>query len=162
MKSIGKLILALVLMVPAAAFAATPRLTAVSPSGGHNGDQITASGDNLSAESVERLYLTNGRKDYRVSIKEQSAGSIRFSIPARIRPGYYNLMLQTAGAGAALLEQPISCQVLAEGEELIEPAEEELEIIEQEVSEEEEKAAEKRFKEMEKEAKKKKKKKKKG
>ncbi len=154
-----KLILALLLTVPAA-FAATPRMTGVSPSGGHNGDEITASGQNLSAESVDKLFLTDGQKDYRVGIKEQTADSIKFSIPKRLKPGYYNLMMQTTGASPALLEQPISCQVLAEDEELIEAVEQELEVIEQEVTEEDEKAAAKKLKEMEKEAKRNKKKKK--
>lgn len=156
-----KLVLALILVVPAA-FAATPRLTGVSPSGGHNGDEIVTSGTSLGSKTVSRLFLTDGRKDYRVSIKEQSADSIRFSIPARIKPGYYRLMLQTSGAAASLLEQPISCQVLAEGEELAESMETELEVIEQEVSEEDEKAAAKKLKEMEREERRKKKKKKKG
>lgn len=154
-----KLILALLLTVPAA-FAATPRMTEVSPSGGHNGDEITANGQNLGSETVAKLFLTNGGKDYRVSIREQTDDSIKFAIPTRLKPGYYNLMMQTAGASSALLEQPISCQVLAEGEELIEAVEEELEIIEQEVTEEDEKAAAEKMKEMQKEAKRKKKKKK--
>ncbi len=154
-----KLILALVLTVPAA-WAATPRMTGVSPSGGHNGDEITASGQNLDSTTVTKLFLTDGRKDYRVTMKEQTADSIKFAIPARLKPGYYNLMMQTAGSDPALLEQPISCQVLAEGEELIEAVEQELEVIEQEVTEEDEKAAAKKLKEMEKEAKRKKKKKK--
>ena len=156
----SKLILALLLTVPAA-FAATPRMTGVSPSGGHIGDEITANGQNLDSGTVTKLFLTNGRKDYLVSIKEQTADSIRFAIPKRLKPGYYNLMMQTGGASPALLEQPISCQVLAEGEELIEAVEQELEVIEQEVSEEDEKAAAKKLKEMEKEAKRNKKKKKK-
>ena len=160
MRHVIKLGLALLLVVPAV-FAATPRLTDVSPSGGHNGDEIVTNGTSLDSKTVSKLFLTDGRKDYRVSIKEQSADSIRFSIPARIKPGYYRLMLQTSGAGAALLEQPISCQVLAEGEELIEVIEPELEVIEQEVSDADEKAAAKKLKEMEKEARKKKKKKKK-
>ncbi len=160
MRHSSKLILALLLTVPAV-WAATPRMTGVSPSGGHNGDEITANGQNLGSGTVTKLFLTDGRKDYRVTMKEQTADSIKFSIPKKLKPGYYNLMMQTGGSSPALLEQPISCQVLAEGEELIEAVEQELEVIEQEVTEDEEKAAAKKLKEMEKEARRNKKKKKK-
>ena len=153
----SKLVLALLLTVPSV-WAATPRLTGVSPSGGHIGDEITANGQNLGSDTVSKFFLTNGRKDYRASIKKQTGESITFTIPSKLKPGYYNLVMQTAGSSPALLEQPISCQVLAEGEELIEAVEQELEIIEQEVSEEDEEAAAKKLKEMEREAKRKKKK----
>lgn len=119
----------ILLLAVSGVFAATPRLTGVSPYGGHTGDEITAHGQNLDSDNVAIVFLTDGRKDYRVSVKEQSGESIRFTIPSRIKPGYYNLMVQTTGASPALLEQPISCQVLAEGEELIEEVEPELEII---------------------------------
>ena len=125
----------ILLLAVSGVFAAAPRLTGVSPYGGHTGDEITAHGEDLDSDSVAIVFLTDGRKDYRVSVKEQSGDSIQFTIPLRIKPGYYNLMLQTTGASPALLEQPISCQVLAEGEELIEEMAPELEIIEQETEE---------------------------
>ena len=107
-------------------------MTSVKPSGGHAGDKLVVNGENLGSDSVTHLFLTDGTKDHRVEMEEQNAESILFAVPAKVKPGYYRLMVQTAGRTPTLLEQPISCQVLAEGEELIEEEEVELEIIEQE------------------------------
>ena len=131
MKQSCRLLLALVL-TSLFAWAAAPRLTSVKPSGGHAGDMLVVSGQNLGPDSVTRLFLTDGTNDHRVKMEEQKAESILFAVPAKVKPGYYRLMVQTAGRTPALLEQPISCQVLAEDEELIEEEEFELEIIEQE------------------------------
>lgn len=136
----------ILLLAVSGVFAATPRLTGVSPYGGHTGDEITAHGQNLDSDNVAIVFLTDGQKDYRVSVKEQTGEDIRFTIPSRIKPGYYNLMIQTAGDSPALLEQPIACQVLAEGEELIEEVEPELEIIQLEEEEDQKKKKRKRNK----------------
>ena len=131
MKQSCRLILAL-LLASVFAWAASPRVTGVKPSGGHVGDKLVASGENLGSDSITRLYLTDGTNDHRVEMEEQKAESILFAVPAKVKPGYYRLMVQTASSPPALLEQPVSCQVLAEGEELIEEEEVVLEIIEQE------------------------------
>ncbi len=131
MKQSRRLLLALIL-TSFFAWAAAPRLTSVNPSGGHAGDMLVISGQNLGSDSVTRLFLTDGTNDHRVKMEEQKAESILFAVPAKVKPGYYRLMVQTAGRTPALLEQPISCQVLAEGEELIEDEDTVLEIIEQE------------------------------
>jgi len=131
MKQSRRLLLALVL-TSFFAWAAAPRLTSVKPSGGHAGDMLVVSGQNLGPDSVTRLFLTDGTNDHRAKMEEQKAESILFAVPDKVKPGYYRLMVQTAGKTPTLLEQPISCQVLAEDEELIEEEETELEIIEQE------------------------------
>ena len=131
MKQSCRLFLALIL-TSLFTWAAAPRLTSVKPSGGHTGDMLVVSGQNLGEDSVSRLFLTDGTNDHRVKMEEQKAESILFAVPAKVKPGYYRLMVQTTGTPPALLEQPISCQVLAEDEELIEEEEAVLEIIEQE------------------------------
>ena len=131
MKQSCRLLVALVL-TSFFAWAAAPRLTSVKPSGGHAGDMLVVSGQNLGPDSVTRLFLTDGTNDHRVKMEEQKAESILFAVPDKVKPGYYRLMVQTAGKTPTLLEQPISCQVLAEDEELIEEEETELEIVEQE------------------------------
>ena len=131
MKQSARLLVALVL-TSLFAWAASPRVTGVKPSGGHTGDKLVAAGENLGADSVTRFFLTDGTNDHRVVMEEQTAGSILFAIPAKVEPGYYRLMVQTAGPTPALLEQPVSCQVLAADEELLEEEESELEVIEPE------------------------------
>ena len=131
MKRSGRLLGALIL-TSLFAWAASPRVTGVKPSGGHTGDKLVAAGENLGADSVTRLFLTDGTNDHRVVMEEQKAGSILFAVPDKVEPGYYRLMVQTAGETPALLEQPVSCQVLAADEELPEEEESKLEVIEQE------------------------------
>jgi len=131
MQQSSRLLLA-VILTSFFAWAAAPRVTGVKPSGGHTGDKLLVIGQNLGSDSVTRLFLTDGTNDHRVTMEEQKAESILFAVPAKVKAGYYRLMVQTAGPTPTLLEQPVSCQVLAEGEELLEEEEVELEIIEQE------------------------------
>jgi hypothetical protein len=131
MKQSARLLVALIL-TSLFTWAASPRVTGVKPSGGHTGDKLVVAGENLGADSVTRFFLTDGTNDHRVVMEEQKAGSILFAIPEKVEPGYYRLMLQTAGPTPALLEQPVSCQVLAADEELPEEEESELEIVEPE------------------------------
>lgn len=90
------------------AFAAAPMLSSVEPDSGRPGDEAVAKGENLDKVTVVKVFLTDGTNDHPVEIKEQSAEMIRFTIPANIKPGRYNLMFQTA---TALLEQPYAYTV---------------------------------------------------
>ena len=131
MKQSGRLLGALIL-TSLFAWAASPRVTGVKPSGGHTGDKLVVIGENLGSDSVTRLFLTDGTNDHRVVMEDQKAESIMFAVPEKVEPGYYRVMVQTAGETPALLEQPVSCQVLAADEELLEEEEVELEVVEQE------------------------------
>ncbi len=124
--------------------AAAPRLISVKPNAGKPGDELVISGQNLGSSNVTKLFLTAGGKDHAVKIKEQTSDSIRFTIPAKVEVGSYNLMIQTGGATPTLLEQPVRCTV--ENEEMARKrAEEEAAFqkqLEQEAQTEEEKQSE--------------------
>ena len=90
------------------ALAAAPMLSSVEPDSGKPGDEAVVKGENLDKANVVKLFLTDGTNDHPVEIKEQTADTIRFTIPANIKPGRYNLMFQTA---TALLEQPFAYTV---------------------------------------------------
>jgi IPT/TIG domain len=94
-----------------AAAAQIPHLQTVEPPGGKSGDVIVVSGENLDKDRVAKLFLTIGETDTEVEIKEQTAESIRFAIPAGIKPGHYNLTVQTAGEKPTIMVQPILCEV---------------------------------------------------
>ena len=145
MKVVGRTLF-LTLLCAVLALGAVPRLTSVEPGGGPPGAELVAIGQNLDAKTVVKLFLTTGTKDHRVKIEEQGAESIRFTIPAKVPPGQYRLMLQTGGASPALLEQPISCKVLAEGEQFEAEGEQELEVIDLQAEQEAEEAKKKKKK----------------
>ena len=93
------------------AFAAIPRLVSVEPSAAKPGDEVTVSGRSLDAANVTKLFLTAGGNDIEVEIREQTAESIRFAIPADAPLGSYNLMVQTGGDKPTLMEQPVRLEV---------------------------------------------------
>jgi len=87
------------------AFDAVPRCTSVDPDTGKKGDLITAKGENLGKTGIAELYLTNGTKDTKVDISDQSDVEVKFKIP-EIPAGRYRLLILTANR-ASLVEQPV-------------------------------------------------------
>jgi IPT/TIG domain len=87
------------------AFDAVPRCTSVDPDTGKKGDLITAKGENLGKTGIAELYLTNGTKDTKVDISDQSDVELKFKIP-EIPAGRYRLLILTANR-ASLVEQPV-------------------------------------------------------
>jgi hypothetical protein len=87
------------------AFDAVPRCTSVDPDIGKKGDLITAKGENLGKTGIAELYLTNGTKDTKVDISDQSDVELKFKIP-EIPAGRYRLLILTANR-ASLVEQPV-------------------------------------------------------
>jgi len=87
------------------AFQATPRCTAVDPDSGKKGDTITAKGENLGKSSIAEIYLTDGQKDTKVTISDESDTEVKFTVP-EIKAGRYHLLVLTANK-ASLIEQPV-------------------------------------------------------
>jgi hypothetical protein len=99
-------------VLPATANAqAFPRIVSVTPDTGQAGDQLTAEGENLDQGKIGDLYLTDGQKDYKTEIVEQTATSIRFTIPSTIGAGRFNLMVLTKEEQPRLIEQPVKVEV---------------------------------------------------
>ena len=88
------------------------RVTSVEPQLAQPGDAAVAKGESIGAGQVVKLFLTTGANDIEVEISEQNAESIGFSIPEDIELGMYRLMIQTGGAAPALMEQPVTVEVL--------------------------------------------------
>ncbi len=105
------LLITVVLQTPAAGQASFPRLSSVEPDTGKAGDVLVVSGQNLERSNVKELYLTDGQKDWKTEIVEQSDSSITFKIPADAIAGRFNLMVLTTGAEPRLLEQPVKVNV---------------------------------------------------
>ena len=109
---INSLRILLSLVFAAALFGASPRVESVEPDSGQVGAELVAKGEALDARQVSAFYLTDGEHDHKAEIKEQTSESIRFVIPAKVPPGRYALMLETRGANASWLQQPVYCTVL--------------------------------------------------
>jgi len=87
------------------AFQALPRCTAVDPDTGKVGDMIAVKGENLNKTTISDVYLTDGSKDTKAVISEQTDTQIKFKVP-EIKPGRYHLAMLTAN-GSSLIEQPV-------------------------------------------------------
>ncbi len=88
------------------------RIDSVDPGAGKIGDLIGAAGDSIGKTFVAELFLTDGTNDVKVVIVEQSDKLIKFKVPAKMKPGRYNLMILTPGATPKLLEQPVKVEVI--------------------------------------------------
>jgi hypothetical protein len=88
------------MLLAAASFAAfaqqgMPRLQSCDPPNGKAGDQIVVTGENLTKDVVVKLFLTDDTNDFPVDIMEQTATTIKFKIPAKVKAGRLALMVET-------------------------------------------------------------------
>jgi hypothetical protein len=90
---------------------AMPRLSTVTPDTGKAGDQITTEGEHLEKANVAELYMTDGKEDLKVDMTEQTATTIKFKVPAKVKAGSFNLMILTTGAAPKLLVQPVKLTI---------------------------------------------------
>ena len=65
----------------------------------------SAKGENLEKAKIGELYLTDGNKDFKAVITEQSETEIKFKVP-QVAAGRYRLMIVTANR-SSMLEQPV-------------------------------------------------------
>ena len=114
--------LTLILLLVALALPANPQsgfvmptMTTVDPDSGKVGDLLVVQGTNLDRDSVAALYLTDGTKDVKVPIVEQTATSIKFRIPPEAKPGRLSLMVLTKGRDPKFVEEPVKVTVEAAG-----------------------------------------------
>lgn len=87
------------------AFQSLPRCTALDPDTGKVGDLIAVKGENLDKDAIAELYLTDGTKDTKAPITEQTGTQIKFKVP-EIKPGRYHLAMLSANR-ASFIEQPV-------------------------------------------------------
>ncbi len=88
-----------------------PIMSSVEPASGRPGDIMVARGANLGPENVTALYLTDGTIDIKVEMIEQTAVTVKFKIPAAVRPGRLALMVLTSGKEGRLIEEPVKITI---------------------------------------------------
>lgn len=87
------------------AFQALPRCTSVEPDTGKVGDVISVKGENLDKNNIAEVYLTDGAKDTKATISQQTPTEIKFTVP-QVKAGRYHLAMLTANR-ASMIEQPV-------------------------------------------------------
>ncbi len=88
-----------------------PTMTSVEPGSGRVGDVLLIRGERLDRDNVAALYLTDGKIDIKVAIVEQTATSIKFTIPPEAKPGRLALMVLTNDKDPRLIEEPVKVTV---------------------------------------------------
>jgi len=88
-----------------------PMMRVVEPGNGKVGDLITVTGENLDKGSVAKLILNDGTTDFPTPIAEQDATTLKFKIPANLKPGRFSLILLTRGKDPKEIEQPVKLTV---------------------------------------------------
>jgi hypothetical protein len=88
---------------------AQARITSVDPANAKPGETVSAAGAGIDATTVDAMYLTDGKNDFKCDMVEQSATVIKFKVPADMKPGRWALMVHTKAN--QLLEQPVRLTV---------------------------------------------------
>lgn len=102
---------AIMLALPPVLPAQISRILTVEPDTAKAGDILTATGEAINKNNVDEMYLTDGAKDFKTSIVEQTDTSIKFKVPTTIKAGRYALMIRTRGNEPKLLEQPVKVTI---------------------------------------------------
>ena len=87
-----------------------PRMATVDPSSGKVGDVVAVSGENLDKANVVKVFLTDGKNDFPCDVTEQTATSIKFTIPAKAT-GRLAIMILTGGKEGKYITQPVKVSI---------------------------------------------------
>ena len=85
------------------------RITSVEPLTAKAGDTVSAIGEEIDNANVDTLYLTDGTNDFKCQIVEQTATTIKFKVPDKMKAGRWALMVHTKKN--QLIEQPVRLTV---------------------------------------------------
>jgi hypothetical protein len=84
----------------------TPIMRTVEPRTAKAGDEVTVTGDNLGKDIVSEVYLTDRTNKVKVTVLEQNSTTVKFTVPAKIKPARYWLMVLANFPEPLLIEQP--------------------------------------------------------
>jgi hypothetical protein len=86
-------------------------MTSVEPATAKAGVEVTVAGANLEKANIAEVYLSLDEKDVKVELIEQTATSIKFKVPATMKPGRFGVVILTTTKPARLIEQPVKLTV---------------------------------------------------
>jgi hypothetical protein len=84
-------------------------ITSVDPLTAKAGDTVSANGQEIDSATVDTVYLTDGTKDFKCQMVEQTATAIRLKVPDTIKLGRWAVMVHTKKG--QLIEQPVKLSV---------------------------------------------------
>jgi hypothetical protein len=88
-----------------------PRMTSVDPATAKAGAEVTVAGENLEKANIAEVYLSDGEKDLKVQVTEQTATSMKIKVPDTIKPGRFGLVVLTTTKPAKLIDQPVKLTI---------------------------------------------------
>jgi hypothetical protein len=84
----------------------TPLVRTVTPDKAATGVEVTVAGDSLGKACVSGLFLTTAAGDVQVPLLSQNGTTIRFKIPANLKPGRFGLALLN-GDKSRIIDEPV-------------------------------------------------------
>jgi len=94
------------------AIARATMVDTVAPETAKAGDEVTANGSDIGSDKVAEMYLTSGGTDLKAEITEQTDKTIKFKVPAAVKPGRWALLINVkSGGSGTLLELPVKITV---------------------------------------------------
>jgi len=90
----------------------TPIMRILQPSVARAGDVVLVTGENLGKPYVAAVYVSDGIRDRKVEITEQTEISLKFAVPASCKPGKYKIVVLLNRLEAILIEEPVKLVVI--------------------------------------------------
>lgn len=101
--------------VPATPIDGVPTMRTATPEVIVPGAVMKVTGEYLDRQHVEKVFLTDGKTDYELTVTTQKAALVEVKVPVDIKPGKFFLMVLTTGSDGMLIEQPVHVKVVEPG-----------------------------------------------
>ncbi len=98
---------------PATPMDGVPTMRAATPDAVVPGAVMKIEGEYLDRQHVEKVFLTDGKTDYELTVTSQKAEMVQVKVPQDVKPGKFFLMVLTTGSDGMLIEQPVKVKVVA-------------------------------------------------
>ena len=88
-----------------------PEIRTVDPMSVKAGDVVSLQGENLDQQYVLGIILTDGTKDFKVTITDQTATAIKIKLPSTMKPGRFGVVVRLKKDATREIEQPVKVNV---------------------------------------------------
>lgn len=89
-----------------------PLMRSVEPAAAKSGALVLVKGENLSRRFVAEVYVSDGARNQKVVITEQTDATLKFTVPTECKPGKYLLLVLMNSLDPVLLEEPVKLTVI--------------------------------------------------
>jgi hypothetical protein len=88
-----------------------PQIRTVDPMSVKAGEVVSLDGENLDQGFVSAIILTDGTTDFKATITDQSATSIKIKVPSTLKPGRFGVVVKLKKDATKEIEQPVKVTV---------------------------------------------------